>query len=129
MDVQKLFKAAEITKNTQPILSEELVKIAQALGDPVGQPAIPPATQSEQPGQPAPLPTAVPAGGDLNPNIKNFGGQQAPSEDIIHKLTFTIAVPPNWGELEIMNELLPVIKTLQEKEHGLVIKGYQFTQT
>ena len=87
MDVQKLFKAAEITKRTQPVLSEEIVKIAQALGDPAGQPAIPPATQSEQPVQPAQMPTAVPAGADLNPNIKNFGGQQAPNQEIIHLLT------------------------------------------
>ena len=112
MDVQKLIKAAELIKDKKPTVADEINKIAQALGDPNIQPTTP-----------------TPNSASLNPNIKNFGGQQAPSEEIVHKLTFTIAVPPNWGELEIMNELLPVVKTLQEKEPALEIKGYQFTQT
>ena len=127
MDVQKLIKAAELIKDKKPTVADEINKIAQALGDPNIQPTTPTPNNVtlNQPQIDAPAPDSA----SLNPNIKNFGGQQAPSEEIVHKLTFTIAVPPNWGELEIMNELLPVVKTLQEKEPALEIKGYQFTQT
>jgi hypothetical protein len=38
-------------------------------------------------------------------------------------------VPPSWGELEIMNKLLPVLKQMDATEKDLEIKGYQFSQS
>ena len=112
MDVKNLFKAASTLEARFPDLSDEIIKIAQELGN-VDQTF------------------AQPVSTDLNPNIKNFATpSQQPEEDkSVHKITFTIEVPKEWGELEIMNELLPVLKSLQQRDAKLIIKGYQFTQS
>jgi hypothetical protein len=117
MNVQKLFKAASMIARANPNLSEELTKIAQELSETVTDTITP-----QTPGA-----SAVPS---TNPNIKNFANPSTQSDQKkTHKITFTVAVPPSWGELEIMNKLLPVLKQMDATEKDLEIKGYQFSQS
>ncbi len=110
MNFEKLFKAASLIRNTEPLLSEELIKIAQELSTSVN-------TGTEQ-------------NLNLNPNIKNFASPSTQTpEKKVHKVTFTVAVPPEWGELEIMNTLLPTLKQMDDSNQELELKGYQFTQS
>lgn len=107
MDVKKLFKAASLIKESRPDLSVELTKIAQDISDMQPQP---------EPG--------------LNPNIKNYAQPMSnPERKKVHKVTFSVEVPENWGELEIMNQLMPTLKELSERDPQIEIKGYQFTQS
>jgi len=110
MVFSKLFKAASLIQHSRPDLSSELTKIAQDLSQSIAN------NSTENLG--------------LNPNIKNFANPSTQSaQKKTHKITFTVDVPPSWGELEIMNKLLPVLKQMDATEKDLEIKGYQFTQS
>lgn len=115
MNVQKLLKAAALIKKQNPVLSDEMIKIAQEL--------------AATPGVDSPAPAAPVEQGSLNPNIKSFANPTSDEEKVTHRLTFTIEAPKNLGELEIMNQLLPVLKEFQQTNGSINIKGYQFTQS
>lgn len=111
MDIRKIVVAANLVKSSKPHISEELLKIAQELSD-MGF------TQTTEAPQPAPT-----------PEFKNYAMPEDKTQKRTHKITFSVEVPQNWGELEIMNELLPKLKEIQEKEPAIAIKGYQFAQS
>lgn len=115
MNVQKLLKAASLIKRQNPVLSEEMTKIAQEMG----------ALENTTPA-PVPAPETPTT---LNPNIKSFANPVNDEEKVTHRLTFTIEAPKGLGELEIMNQLLPVLKEFQQSNGAINIKGYQFTQS
>ncbi len=116
MDITKLKVAASLVKNTNPRISQELIKIAQELNN-MGAPQT--ATEMAAPDMPAEQPA----------DFKNYALPEDKTQKRTHKITFSVEVPQNWGELEIMNELLPKLKEIQEKEPSISIKGYQFAQS
>jgi len=116
MNVQKLFKAASMIARANPNLSEELTKIAQELSETVTDTITP-----QTPGAPA-----VPS---TNPNIKNFANSpESEEEKVTHRITLTLSAPKSLGELEVMNEVLPVINQIKGQK-GIELKGYQFSQS
>lgn len=112
MDIKKITAAANLVKKDKPQISQELLRIAQELTD-AGIPQSVPEP-----------PLAQPA-----PDFKNYAMPEDKTQKRTHKITFSVEVPQNWGELEIMNELLPKLKEIQEKEPAISIKGYQFAQS
>jgi hypothetical protein len=119
MDATKLFNAAKIIAGSKPQLSEELNRIAQDIsGMPIEEPA----------GLLGDVPPQDNLGADANPNIKNFATPATETEKVTHKITLTITAPKGLGELEVMNEVLPVINQIKDKD-GIELKGYQFTQS
>jgi hypothetical protein len=112
MDVSRLLKAAAKLGKQNPKVSDELIKISQFIGD-----SAPPAPVAEQ----------APAA--RIPDIKEYANTEAPQEKVTHKISFNVEVPRHWGELEIMNELLPVLKQFEERDPNISIKGYQFSQS
>lgn len=104
MDVKKLLKAASLVKEKNPELSNEILRIAQDLGQ-VGNL----------------MDASLP-----NENIKNYA--KPASERRTHKVTFSVEVPSAWGELDIMNQLMPVLQQISNQDPDINIKGYQFSQ-
>jgi hypothetical protein len=136
MNVDKLYRAANRLEKSNAEFAKEITKIAQDLGslneqvNPISED--PSLTQS----QPAvdQQPSATPATTDqdlgLNPNIKNYANQVPDEEEKdTHKITFSVDVPKDMGELEIMNELMPALKNFEQGNSRVKIKGYQFTQS
>lgn len=121
MKFQKLFKSAGLIRRSNPVLADEIVKIAQDLSTLQAADAGVPANPVQN--------VAQPADGTQNPLIKNFGNPPSQEESVTHRLTFTLTAPKNLDELEIMNELLPVLKNFQQTNSSVEIKGYQFTQS
>jgi len=115
MDVRKLFKAAKLVAATEPNLSREITKIAQELSETVTN------TENFAPaGQADPM---------TNPNIKNFANAPATEDEkVTHRITLTLSAPKSLGELEVMNEVLPVINQIKGQK-GIELKGYQFSQS
>ena len=117
MNVQKLFKAASMIAQTQPQLSKELTKIAQEL------------TETTTDTLTAPTATQADPLAGVNPEIKNFATPSTQeAEKVIHKITLTLEAPKDLGELDVMNEVLPVINQIKGQK-GIALKGYQFTQS
>jgi len=109
VDFSKLFSAASLIEKSHPNLSEELIKVAQNLESNF----------------------AMQNGEDqntgLNPNIESFAKPgQSPAQREVHKLTMQLDVPVGTDELDIMNNLLPILKQLEEKDYKL--KGYAFDE-
>jgi hypothetical protein len=113
MDAQKLFNAAKIIAGSKPQLSDELNRIAQDISGFTPDPSVP---------------SVEPSQADLNPDIKNFATPTAGEEKVTHKITLTLSAPRSLGELEVMNEVLPVINQIKGQK-GIELKGYQFSQS
>ena len=117
MDAQKLFNAAKIIAGSKPQLSNELTRIAQDIS------GFNPDLEN-----PTPAVSAEVGQADLNPDIKNFATPSAGEEKVTHKITLTLSAPKGLGELEVMNEVLPVINQIKGQK-GIELKGYQFSQS
>jgi hypothetical protein len=118
MNAQKLFNAAKIIAGSQPTLSNELTRIAQDISGFTPDPLSPMPAETNQ----------LDFNPDNNPDIKNFANPATKEDKVTHKITLTISAPKGLGELEVMNEVLPVINQIKDKD-GIELKGYQFTQS
>lgn len=102
---EKLVTASNLIKEKYPELADELFKTAQNL-EGFEMP------QNEQ---------------GMNPNIETFAkpGQSSEQREL-HKLTLQLDVPVGTDELDIMNNLLPILKQLEDRDYKL--KGYAFDE-
>lgn len=112
MNVSKIITAAKLLVEKNPVLSKELLKIAQELAPQ----SITNTNDSSN--------LAV---NNMNPNIDDkYVKNVNKSETETHKVTLTLEVPSNYDELKIMNALLPITKEMETS--GITLKGYQFNE-
>lgn len=113
MNTLKLFKAAQLIQDTHPDLSEEIVRIAQALPEiaDAGTMADPTPITSEQ-----------------NTNIKNFATEPEGKPMMIEQtFSFKITAPRNMSKTQIMTGIIEKLEEFSQV-NDIELSNYEFTQ-